>query len=310
MVDLFCGGGGSSTGFHQAGFQTTAAIDFEPHCVNTFNQNYPDTAILKDISKLRSEKIIEKSGTEISLVTASPPCEAYTTANENRVKNPFERMYDDEVGRLMIHAIRLISDLDPDYFMMENVMGIYDGDGRELLQEEFHRMGMGDVYFNVVQASDWGVPSQRLRAIITNFKISNPRLPRLSVNDAIGDLPSPNYPDEYDYHITPNPTDRQKKKIPNLPQGEGLVHFSGATGQMKNFTRLHGDRAAPVVMGKSKFVHPFEDRLLTPQEHGRLMTFPDNYQYIGTLEQIYDIIGEAVPPKLTFEIGKQLLQYI
>ncbi len=307
LVDLFCGGGGSSTGFHQAGFDTKVAIDFAEHCVNTFNLNYPNTAIQRDISTLRSEPILELAGGKPDFVTASPPCEAYTSANEHRIKDPYARMYDDEVGRLMIHAIRLIGDLEPEFFMIENVMGIYEGDGPELLQEEFDQNGLGKVYFNKVQAIDYGVPSNRLRAIITNFKIKSPNYRSIKVNDAIGDLPDPNYPDEYEYHYNPSINPKYAKKIPNVNAGNGIVHFSGASAQMKNWVRLFGDRVAPTVMGKSKFIHPTEDRILTPLEHARLMTFPDNYKYWGSNEQIYDIIGEAVPPKLTYEIGKQAM---
>jgi DNA (cytosine-5)-methyltransferase 1 len=60
-------------------------------------------------------------------------------------------------------------------------------------------------------------------------------------------------------------------------------------------------------MGKSSFFHPFEDRLLTPREHARLMTFPDNYKFMGGTTQVYDIIGEAVPPLLTEQIGNQFI---
>lgn len=310
LVDLFCGGGGSSTGFHMAGFQTSVAVDFAEHCVNTFNRNYGNIAIQRDISKLRSEELLDITGEKPFFVTASPPCEAYTSANENRVKDPFSRMYDDEVGRLMIHAIRLIGDLEPEYFMIENVMGIYDGDGKELLQEEFYRVGMGKVYFNTVQATEWGVPSNRLRAIITNFPLKNPRLRALTVDECIGDLPSPNQPDEFEYHFIQNISEKYENKIPLLSQGNGLVHFSGAHKQMRNWLRLFGDRIAPTIMGKSKFIHPHEDRILSPQEHARLMSFPDNYKYWGSMDQIYDVIGEAVPPKLTFEIGKQVMSLL
>ena len=61
-------------------------------------------------------------------------------------------------------------------------------------------------------------------------------------------------------------------------------------------------------MGKSRFIHPFFDRLLTVFEQGRLMTFPDDYNYVGSIEQIFDIIGEAIPPKITKEIGLQIIK--
>lgn len=307
LVDLFCGGGGSSTGYHAAGFKTTFAVDKEYHCINTFNANHGNVARQLDISELRSEVISKQIKNKPTLVTASPPCEPYTSANENRIKDPIMRMFDDPIGRLMIHAIRLIADLEPEFYTIENVAGILQGENKSLLKEEFNRVGLGDPVFNVIEAADWGIPSHRLRVIISNKKLTVPNLPRKTVMDAIGDLPEPNYPHEFEDHITIPVPKKHQKKLVTLPQGEGLVYFRGANKQYVNYKRLYPNEPAPVVMGKSSFFHPFEDRLLTPREHARLMTFPDDYKFIGGTTQVYDIIGEAVPPYLTQQIGEQFI---
>ncbi len=308
LVDLFSGGGGSSTGYHMAGFETKVAIDHELHCVNTFKLNHGNVVYQKDISTLHSNFILEKLKSKPAVVTASPPCEPYTSANEKRIKNPFERMFIDPIGRLMIDAIRLIADIDPEFYTIENVTGILDGDSKDLLRDEFDRVGLGKPYFNVIEAEEWGVPSKRTRVIISNIRINSPRKRKITVMEAIGDLPPPNYPHEYEYHYTIPISTKRASKIPLLSYGEGLVYFPGANNEYKNYMRLHPDRVAPVIMGKSRFIHPYEDRLLTPAEHARLMTFPDTYKYWGNSEQIYDVIGEAVPPKVTYEIGKQFIK--
>lgn len=310
LVDLFCGGGGSSSGFHQAGFKSLAAIDQVKSCIETYNHNFENVAFSADISNLRSEKILERIDSKPSVVTASPPCEPFTLANEKRVVNPYDRLFDDEIGRLMLHAIRLIGDLEPEFFLIENVRGILDGDGEALLSEEIQRVGLGKPYFTFINAENFGVPSKRVRVLISNFKINNPKMRSKTLKDAIGGLPDPNYPHKYADHITAPISKKYKRKIPNLAPGSGLVYFRGANAEMRNYIRLRFDDSGPVVMGKSRFIHPTEDRLLTPREHARLMTFPDDHVFLGSLEETYDMIGEAVPPAVTYSIAKQIINLL
>lgn len=306
LVDLFCGGGGSSRGFHDAGFTSLAAIDQEKFCVDTYNLNFGNVAFQANISKLRSEKILEKNSEKPLIVTASPPCEPFTVANANRVKDTYMRLFDDEIGRLTLHALRLITDLQPEFFLIENVKGIIDGNGRELLTEECERLGLGTPYITVINALDWGVPSNRLRVFISNFKLENPKLKQISVSQAINDLPQPNYPHEFEDHIIVELKEAHKKKIISLNIGEGMVYFRGSGQDYKNYMRLDESAPAPVVMGKSRFVHPFDNRLLSPRENARLMSFPDVHKFVGSIDQIFDMVGEAVPPSITYQIANQI----
>lgn len=310
IVDLFCGGGGSSTGFHQAGFQTVFAVDSAWHARETFKLNHGNVVHNYDISKLRSEVILSEIGKKPTVVTASPPCEPFTVANSKRIKNPYNRLFDDNKGRLMLHAIRLIADLEPEFYFIENVRGILDGEGEELLTEEIESMGLGKPHFNWINAVNWGVPSERTRIIVSNLELKNPYHEMQTVRDAIGDLPPPDYPHGYEYHTTTPVSSKYQDGMITLPPGAGLVYFYGSSKDYQNYIRIPWDRPAPVVMGKSRFVHPDFDRLLTPLENARLMTFPDNYHYAGGIEQIYDVIGEAVPPRITYEIGKQVIDQL
>lgn len=310
FVDLFSGGGGSSAGYHLAGLKSAFAIDAEYHCVQTYRSNFGNSIVQGDVSKLHSLEILEKIGKDPPfLVNASPPCEPYTTANNRRIKDPYMRMFDDPIGRLMVHAIRIIADLEPEYYMIENVMGILEGQNSALLTEEFERYGLDPPFFNVIEAHEWGVPSRRTRVFISNVKLKSPKLPIRTVRDAIGDLPPPQYPNSFEWHEWVPIPSKFTYKVVGLSEGQGLIYFRGAKRDHKNMIRLSYDKVGEVVMGKSRFVHPTEDRLLTPREHARLMTFPDTHKLIGNLEEVYDIVGEAVPSKITFEIAKQLFDY-
>ncbi|MDH5402937.1 MAG: DNA cytosine methyltransferase [Candidatus Heimdallarchaeota archaeon] len=310
IVDLFCGGGGSSAGFHQAGFTTEFAVDLAEHCIDTFKLNFGDVVHKKDVSKLRYQEIERFLSKPPTIVTASPPCEPFTSANQNRIFDPFDRLYSDETGRLMLHAIRLIADLNPEYYFIENVKGILDGENQELLREEIIDSGLSPPYFNIIEAERWGVPSKRTRVIISNIDLICPDFSQISVHDAIGDLPLPNYPDKYEWHITSSLPEKYMANLPSTSFGQSLVYFMGAKKQYQNYIRILPDVPAPVVMGKSRFIHYSQDRILTPLENARLMTFPDTHQYTGSLDYVYDIIGEAVPPKITYEIAKQITSMV
>jgi len=136
MVDLFCGGGGSSSGFHQAGFETKYAVDNKWHTTQTFNANFGNIAHQRDISTLRSEVILQEFKKRPTLVTSSPPCEPFTPTNHKRIKNTYNRLFDDETGRLTLHALRLISNIDPEFWILENVKGMIEGENKQILREQ------------------------------------------------------------------------------------------------------------------------------------------------------------------------------
>ncbi|MFX1299225.1 MAG: DNA cytosine methyltransferase, partial [Promethearchaeota archaeon] len=77
----------------------------------------------------------------LDVVIASPPCEPYTSANTYRQKEPLARLYEDEVGRLVLDVIRIIGDLQPTMFIVENVPELMSGELRWALSREFSRVG-------------------------------------------------------------------------------------------------------------------------------------------------------------------------
>ncbi|MEM2079526.1 MAG: DNA cytosine methyltransferase, partial [Nitrososphaerota archaeon] len=72
----------------------------------------------------------------------------------------------------------------------------------------------------------------------------------------------------------------------------------------RNWVRLHPKKLAPTIHGKSRFIHPYEDRLLTVREQARLMSFPDNHVFYGGIDSQFDQVGEAVPPLLAKKIAQ------
>jgi DNA (cytosine-5)-methyltransferase 1 len=310
VLDLFCGAGGFSLGFKQANYEIVCGLDnFEP-VLRTFSYNFSSShIILEDIKKVTSKRIKEEVG-DIDVIIGGPPCEAFTLASSKIQKDPLDRLYNDPRGQLVLHFIRLVGDLKPIFFVMENVRGILMPQIKEAIIKEFKRVGYDRIYFNVLHAEDYGNPSIRTRVFVSNLKI----LPEKSkikrtVWDAIGDLPSP-----YSIHDIPNHdpvpiSEKKLRKILRLKRGHSLVSFVGADNKVKkNYIRLKFNTLAPTVMGKSRFIHPVENRILTVRENARLMSFPDDFIFFGGREAQFDQVGEAVPPILAKSIALYCLK--
>ncbi len=315
VVDLFSGGGGYARGFEEAGFRVILAVDNYPPAVKTYKANFPQAVVVaEDVKELSYRDFRDIAGVtrgDVDVVIASPPCEPFTSANPNRMKDPLDRLYSDPVGALFLHAIRLIGELKPKVFVIENVPGILEGPLRNALRNEIRRVGFENVYFNVLKAEDYGAPSERVRVFISNIELKPERKPGPTVEEVLKDLPPPGspYPPNHDY---PQEVPRKyRKRIAKLKWGEALIHFTGAGGSRHpNYIRLNPGRRAPTVMGSSRFIHPYEHRLLTVREQARLMGFPDYHVFLGSRDAQYDMVGEAVPPPLARAIAEYIARVL
>ena len=302
VVDLFCGAGGFSRGFVEEGFKITVAVDNFKPAVKTFENNFPESVVLaEDIKRVKGDDIIREGG-DADVLIGSPPCEPFTPLNVRRYSRPSDRLYKDNAGRLVLHFVRLVRELKPKVFVMENVPGILEL--RKQLSQEFKRAGYEPV-FNILRAEDYGCPSIRKRVFISNIELKPPHERRKRVIDAIGDLPPPN--GDIPNHRFAKLPKKWLKKAEKLKWGEGIIRVKG---NVKNVIRLHPFRLAPPVMGSSRFIHPFEVRLLTVREHARLMGFPDTHIFEGGQNSQYMMVGEAVPVSLSAVIAKEIKRLV
>ena len=99
------------------------------------------------------------------------------------------------------------------------------------------------------------------------------------------------------------------RKLCRLRWGEALYCFKDSSNRVyRNWVRLHPKQIAPTIHGRSRFIHPYEDRLLTVREQARLMSFPDNHVFLGGINTQFDQVGEAVPPLLAKKIATCLFK--
>lgn len=311
LADLFSGGGGYARGFAETGrYRITLGVDSFPPAAKTYKANFPQAFfIADDIKEVTARAIRDATGMgrgDFDIVIASPPCEPFTGANPRRKRYPLERLYSDPAGQLFLHAIRLIGELSPRAFVIENVPGILESPIRRAIARELARAGYSRVYFNILRAEDYGTPSTRTRVFVSNLKLSPPKYRPLTVEEALRGLPPPGAPYPPNHEYPPEVSRRHRRRLHRLRWGEALIMFQGARGKLPNYIRLHPRRPAPTVMGSRRFIHPYEDRLLTVREQARLMGFPDYHIFLGGRDAQYDMVGEAVPPPLSRAIALEV----
>lgn len=165
-IDLFCGAGGMSLGFEQAGFDIVAAVEFDPIHAATHEFNFPECkTICSDIRNIKGDEIRSLSNIEqsdIDLVFGGAPCQGFSMIGK--------RALDDPRNSLVKHFMRIVLELKPKYFVFENVPGLTTGKHKQILLElmdSFSEKGYKvKKKYQVLNAANFGVPQSRKRLIL------------------------------------------------------------------------------------------------------------------------------------------------
>ena len=206
-IDLFAGAGGFSLGIEQAGFDVLVAVEYDPIHAAVYAFNFPLTKVLcVDVTTLSAEAIKEAAARaykyhypqaaqdwngQIDLVFGGPPCQGFSIKGKRRIN--------DERNSLILEFYRLVTELSPRYFVMENVPGMAMGKHQIWLQqlENLFTQAGYKVQTQVLNAADFGVPQQRRRLFFIGSQadihsVGLPKklgLKRVTVGEAIADLP-------------------------------------------------------------------------------------------------------------------------
>lgn len=213
LVDLFCGCGGFSLGAHQAGFDVAAAIDIDPILTSSYSRNFPQTQLLlKDLAATSGKEIERAVGGRVDGLFGGPPCQGFSEMGH--------RDSDDPRRQLLGHFFRLVRELKPTFFVMENVRGLGRKDSLSLLDNAIATVMneyaiLGPILLN---AADFGAATSRIRLFVIGMRLESTRalsvddimrqaIPRVTVADAIHDLIDPvliGEEDGYDWWQTRN----------------------------------------------------------------------------------------------------------
>ncbi len=336
-VDAFCGAGGLSLGLSRAGFDVAIAFDTNVHALATYHRNFTHPALLEDVRVLKGKELLEQAdrpGQSVTLLAGGPPCQGFSI--QRRGDNADDR------NDLILEYFRLVKELEPRFFLLENVPGLKNTRGRDYLRqllEQARRAGYA-CQTKILNAADFGVPQVRKRLFVVGeltdgvpaFEFPDPRVVEknwATVGDALKDLPSPPKDGSPQPEVANHQIARMSalniRRIAHVPQGGGWEHLpeelrlpchrpgAARIGHRYVYGRLHWNEPAGTITAKfdsftrGKFAHPREDRTITLREGARLQTFPDDFVFQGPKEEIAAQIGNAVPPKLAETLGRALL---
>lgn len=319
IVSLFSGAGGLDLGFHQAGFKTIFANEYDKTIWETFEHNFPNTRLDKrSIVDLPSSDVPDSVG-----IIGGPPCQSWSEAGAGRGIN-------DKRGQLFYEYIRILKEKEPLFFLAENVSGILLNKHKEAFDnilKEFKALNYNVSYF-LLDANDFGVPQNRKRVIIVGYhkkmnkSFSPPKTitPKKTLKDAIWDFRNAKPAKEKNY--TNGNEELSALNHEYMNGGFSTIYMSRNRVRSWNepsFTIQAGGRHAPLhpQAPKMKFIEqnkrifvPGKEHLyrrLSVRECARIQTFPDDFLFkYENIANGYKMIGNAVP----VEFAKQLASVI
>jgi DNA (cytosine-5)-methyltransferase 1 len=322
--ELFCGPGGLALGAVSAKCETknniykishTWANDYDIYSCKTYHRNIcpdnPDSVICEDIRKLNIENL-----PSIDAFAYGFPCNDFSIVGE-------QKGFHGEYGPLYTYGIKVLNYFNPKFFLAENVGGIAsanDGKAFEKIIFDLENAGPGyEITAHLYKSEEYGVPQTRHRIIIIGidkslnlkFKVPAPTtaLNPKTVRETFEDPPiSENaFNNEYTKQ-----SDKVIERLKYIRPGENVwtadlpdhlkLNVKGAK-LSQIYRRLHPDKPAYTITGSggggTHGYHWKEPRALTNRERARIQSFPDNFIFEGSKENVRRQIGMAVPPKLS-----------
>jgi DNA (cytosine-5)-methyltransferase 1 len=336
-VETFCGAGGLGVGLKKAGFDLLWAFDYDQMAVKTYFYNVSTKVATSDAYKMTPKKIMEKAGIkkgELTLLSGGPPCQGFSRQKRNGENG-------DRRNRLIAKYIRFVVDIQPKFFLMENVDTFQKKRGKNYL--ELLKNFLSDYYkiqVYEVNCADYGIPQLRKRTMVIgirkdlNLSYNFPPPTHspdkwITVGEALKGLPEPP-PNGKEHQEIPNHyitqiTDINIERISYVPQGSGrkciprrlqLPCHKKSDGWPDVYGRMSANKPAPTITGgfdnftRGRYAHPFKNRPITPREAAILQSFDPKFRFYGTKRDIRSQIGNAVPPKLGEIIGRSIIQAI
>lgn len=342
VADLFAGVGGLSQGFLKAGFEVVLAIEYDKEIALSYKNNHPNTDVYaSDICALNFKEM-HIQYPQIDVVMGGPPCQGFSQKGKRLSVN-------DPRNFLFKQFVRFVEEFCPKYFVLENVPNIITtekGFFKDEIISAFNDLGY-DVCCGILNASDFGVPQDRRRAVFIGQKdkleicLPKPNGISNTVKDAISDLPailSGEGKEESAYDKSPE-SDLQKdlrgnslvlynhvatkhsavalRRMAMVPIGEGgkVLPEQERTKSIYSGTYcrlLDNDVAATITTrfdtpSSGRFTHPRLDRCITTREAARIQTFPDSFIFYGSKTSQMKQVGNAVPPYLAYAIAKVII---
>jgi DNA (cytosine-5)-methyltransferase 1 len=310
VLDLFCGCGGMSLGLKQAGLHVVAGIDIWSVAIQSYQQNHSDhLGICGDLRSLPPEELESQYGIkkgEIDLLVGGPPCQSFSMAGKRDVSDPRNTLF--------MEYVRYLDYYLPRMFLMENVMGILSKKTEkgekiiDIITGELSKNYTVGIY--TLWASDFEVPQNRRRVFLIGI--------RKDLGQTLPVIP------------LPIPTIDQRIPVETILEPREVVdhvHYLSERARQgivrkaeRNRSKGAGFHAQILRMDRPSYTIPArywkdgydalvqysetEIRRLTLLELKRIQTFPDDYLLLGSKKDQVIQIGNAVPCRLAYHLGR------
>lgn len=347
-VSLYTGAGGLDLGFEAAGFETRVAVEMDDDCVTTLLANRPWPVIHRSIHDVSSTALLSAAGLEpgeADVLIGGPPCQPFSKCGYWATGDA--RRLEDPRASTVEAYLRVLRDIRPRAFLMENVAGLaFRGkdEGIELIRRIVASINREQntsygVELMVLNAADFGVPQIRERAFLIGARDGSrfgqlapsyrpvdagPKGRQLALKldlpryrnawDAIGDLE-----DDDDPQLSLR--GKWADLLPSIPEGsnylyhtdrgEGLPLFGWRRRFWNFLLKLAKNQPSWTLTAQpGPATGPFhwKNRRLSARELCRLQTIPDDYRVLGALNTVQRQLGNAVPSALAEVIALQLRQ--
>lgn len=348
VLDLFCGCGGLSRGFIDAGFRVDLGVDFDDIALESFAHNHEDAVAMKldlfDLDNVEKiKKFFDDKGDKLDVLVGGPPCQGFSLAGPRQIDDSRNKLY-----RAMVKTATL---LRPRVVVLENVPGmvqLHGGLVAEKILDDFSHLGYKMAY-KILYAPDYGVPQIRKRVFFVGllgadecFHYPGPILTPdkyITCEQAIGDLPSLKDVEGelvQQYETAPQTQyqkerrkgsdaiynnqgtihdPKTKKFIAMVPEGKNYKalppEYAGIYKYHEALTRYHSQKPSPTInTGHRSHFHYKWDRIPTVRESARLQSFDDTFVFFGNKTQQYKQVGNAVPPLLGKAVATEILKWL
>ena len=343
VVDLFSGCGAMSLGIWEASRAVGArmvpvmALDFNQTALGVYEKNFPGVwTISKPIESIldgafgspasaAESDLVARLG-RVDMLVGGPPCQGHSNLNNHtRREDPKNKLYE--------RMARLAELIEPTHVIIENVSAVLHDKAKVVDRTIAHLRRLEySVDDAVVEAVALGVPQRRRRHFVVASRARSPDVratvaaftrPERSVSWAIGDLARVSRDGVFDKASTPLAISRERieylfaNKIFELPdEMRPDCHRLAEHSYKSVYGRLRHDSPAQTItsgflsMGQGRYVHPSQRRTITPHEAARLQFIPDFFDFSSVPKRtaLAEMIGNAVPPKLAYVLGVELLR--
>ena len=340
-LDLFCGCGGLSLGFEEAGFEISAGIDNDQEALETFAKNFKKAKTFNVDLSNKSQIPFDQIG-EIDVILGGPPCQGFSIAGKRQAEDPRNKLTD--------AYINIVNQLNPKAVLIENVPNILNmanGSFRENITEMLEKLGF-KVSIEKLNSVEFGVPQNRRRVFFIGVKddyIRSNEIDKLkskniiTCGEALDDLPTLEHQlgddaqsyakepqNEYQSlmrlktqlvfnHISVDHKETTKSIIAQVPDGGNYkdlpLNLQSTRKVNIAWTRMNSNKPCFTIdAGHNHHFHYKQNRVPTVRECGRIQSFPDHFIFTGKRTSQYRQVGNAVPPLLAKTLGKLIQGHI